>query len=291
MDVGVGFSTKTANALASVWCAGMSPTMTLYPPPSYILAAQWDWCFRAATQTWTGRNTPGRVIGRIDCDILTLPVADGLVQIKTPAGSARKHFRRAYFIVGGLNMTLLKPSVGLSILAAMLLFLVFVPGQASAVSGPDGCSARSNPYVGEPTVSNTGRVTHDLTDMYGNSYNYNDANGGWGRAKVLGYHVKSDGPHRLNTWKSRVKPIAAKRKNRQTICRQLRNSGNSGLRHSWTETMPSSQRPRPTDSWTAVRFGMRSDGISRTSDGVLPFFDASCLSTGLRKPMRKWSIP
>ena len=66
---------------------------------------------------------------------------------------------------------------------------------AEALSGPDGCSARSNPYVGEPTVSTAGRVTHDLTDMYGNSYNYNDANGGWGRAKVLGYHVKSDGPH------------------------------------------------------------------------------------------------
>ena len=97
-------------------------------------------------------------------------------------------------------MTLLKPAVAISILAAMMMFLAFVPGQTQAhgpapTAEPPGCAARSNPYVGEPTVSNTGRVTHDLTDMYGNSYNYNDNEGGWGRAKVLGYHVKSDGPH------------------------------------------------------------------------------------------------
>ena len=85
--------------------------------------------------------------------------------------------------------------LGLITAFAVLLAVGIHTGNALAVSGPDGCSARSNPYVGEPTVSNTGRVTHDLTDMYGNSYNYNDANGGWGRAKVLGYHVKSDGPH------------------------------------------------------------------------------------------------
>ena len=92
-------------------------------------------------------------------------------------------------------MALLKPAVAISILAAMLMFLAFVPGQAQAATDCRMAVARdSNPYVGEPTVSNTGRVTHDLTDMYGNSYNYNDE-GGWGRAKVLGYHVKSDGPH------------------------------------------------------------------------------------------------
>ena len=37
------------------------------------------------------------------------------------------------------------------------------------------------------------------------------------------------------------------------------------MRRSWTGTMPDYRsRPRSTGSWTAVRFGMRSDGISRT---------------------------
>ena len=44
--------------------------------------------------------------------------------------------------------------------------------------------------------------------------------------------------------------------------------GSSGLRRSWTETAPSSQRPRPTDSSTAVRFGMRSGWDKPNAKGV-----------------------
>ena len=46
--------------------------------------------------------------------------------------------------------------------------------------------------------------------------------------------------------------------------------------------------PRSTDSWTAVRFGMRSDGVSRTPR-ALTFFSGKLPTTGLRKPVRKWS--
>ena len=74
-----------------------------------------------------------------------------------------------------------------AIAVVALASVTFIPGDAEAAcsdpppgrlmppgQGPVPIPARSNRYVGEPTVSNTGRVTHDLTDMYGNSYNYND---------------------------------------------------------------------------------------------------------------------
>ena len=64
-----------------------------------------------------------------------------------------------------------------------------------------------------------------------------------------------------------AKLTAAERKSKPTICRQPKNGGNSGVKRNWTPTARSSRTPRPTDSWIAARFGMRSDGISRTPNG------------------------
>ena len=50
-------------------------------------------------------------------------------------------------------------SVSVAIIAAIAIVgYLSARTPAEAVSGPDGCSARSNPYVGEPTVSTAGRV-------------------------------------------------------------------------------------------------------------------------------------
>ena len=48
----------------------------------------------------------------------------------------------------------IKPIAIAAVLTAIVIPMIYLSAwtPAEAVSGPDGCSARSNPYVGEPTV-------------------------------------------------------------------------------------------------------------------------------------------
>ena len=87
---------------------------------------------------------------------------------------------------------------------AIAVTLLWPSGSADAqvVTDEDRCDGRVNHYVSQPVVAaSNGKVTHTLKDIFGNSYNYNDDKGGWGRGRVLGYHVKSDGPHSW-VWRS-----------------------------------------------------------------------------------------
>ena len=73
-----------------------------------------------------------------------------------------------------------------AIMAVLILGVGF--GVQPVEAAPAGCDGRINHYVSQPDVAaNNGKVTHSLQDVYGNSYDSG--------SRVLGYWVKSDGPH------------------------------------------------------------------------------------------------
>ena len=93
--------------------------------------------------------------------------------------------------------------IGIPLLLLLLMALWLAPASIQAEETvEEKCGGGINHYVSQPVVAaSNGKVTHTLKDIFGNSYNYNDDKAGWGRGRVLGYHVKSDGPHSW-VWRS-----------------------------------------------------------------------------------------